>query len=136
MATSSTTRRVGVRVRGPILEQPVAHNVEIVGFSDMDGKRDGLQLNYQEVDGRHYLYAGHFWSGGVSILDVTDPSKAHVVGFVPSQNDATWHIKVQVAEQLMLVPSELNFFAPPDVDPSKAKSGVRVFDASRSEERR
>ena len=84
MATKSATGRVGVRVRGPILEQPVAHNVEIVGFSDMDGKRDGLQMDYQEVDGRHYLYVGHFWSGGVSILDVTDPSKAHVVGFVPN----------------------------------------------------
>lgn len=128
--TRSASGRVGVRVRGPVLEQPVAHNVEVVGFSDMDGKRDGLQMNYQEVGGRHYLYVGHFWSGGVSILDVTDPSQPRVAGFVPSQNDATWHIKVQVAEQLMLVPSELNFFAPPGVDATQAKSGVRIFDAS------
>ena len=79
MATKSATGRVGVRVRGPVLEEPVAHNVEIVGFSDMDGKRDALQLGYQEVDGRHYLYAGHFWSEGVSILDVTDPSQHYHV---------------------------------------------------------
>jgi hypothetical protein len=130
MATRSAQRRVGVRVRGPILEEPVAHNVEVVGFTDMDGKRDGLQMDYQEVGGRHYLYVGHFWSGGVSILDVTDPSQPRVAGFVPSQNDATWHIKVQVAEQLMLVPSELNFFAPPGVDATQAKSGVRIFDVS------
>jgi hypothetical protein len=130
MATKSAQRRVGVRVRGPILEEPVAHNVEVVGFSDMDGKRDGLQMDYQEVDGRHYLYVGHFWSGGVTILDVTDPTNPRVAGFVASQNDATWHIKVQVAEQLMLVPSELNFFAPPGVDATQAKSGVRIFDVS------
>ena len=130
MATKSATGRVGVRVRGPVLEQPVAHNLEVVGFSDMDGKRDGLQMDYQEVGGRHYLYVGHFWSGGVSILDVTDPSQPRVAGFVPTLNDATWHIKVQVAEQLMLVPCELNFFAPPGVDASQAKSGVRLFDVS------
>ncbi len=130
MATKSASGRVGVRVRGPVLEQPVAHNLEVVGFSDMNGKRDALQMNYQEVGGRHYLYAGHFWSGGVSILDVTDPTQPRVAGFVPTLNDATWHIKVQVAEQLMLVPAELNFFAPPDVDPTQAKSGVRIFDVS------
>ena len=129
MATRTASGRVGVRVRGPILEQPVAHNVEVVGFSDMDGRRDGLQMQYQEVGGRHYLYVGHFWSGGVSILDVSEPSEPRVVGFVPTPNDATWHIKVQVAEQLMLVPCELNFFAP-GIDGSLAKSGVRIFDAS------
>ncbi len=130
MATKSASGRVGVRVRGPVLEQPVAHNLEVVGFSDMNGKRDALQMNYQEVGGRHYLYAGHFGSRGVSILDVTDPTQPRVAGFVPTLNDATWHIKVQVAEQLMLVPAELNFFAPPDVDPTQAKSGVRIFDVS------
>ncbi len=130
MATRTASGRVGVRVRGPRLEEPVAHNVEIVGFTDMDGKRDGLQMDYQEVNGRHFLYVGHFWSGGVTTLDVTDPSKPVTAGFVPTLNDATWHIKVQVAEQLMMVPCELNFFAPPGVDASQARSGVRLFDVS------
>jgi hypothetical protein len=130
MATRTASQRVGVRVRGPRLEEPVAHNLEVVGFTDMQGKRDGLQMDYQEVDGRHYLYVGHFWSGGVTILDVTDPSKPQVGGFVPTPNDATWHIKVQIADQVMLVPCELNFFAPPGIDASQAKSGVRIFDAS------
>src|SRR5437867_631821 len=129
MATR-TASRVGVRVRGPRLEEPVAQNMEVVGFTDMEGKRDGLQMDYQEVDGRHYLYVGHFWSGGVTVLDVTDPSKPVAAGFVPTLNDATWHIKVQVAGQMMLVPCELNFFAPPGVDASQAKSGARLFDVS------
>jgi hypothetical protein len=128
MATK--TGRVGVRVRGPILDEPVAQGVEVVGFTDIGGKRDALQMDYQEVDGRHYLYVGHFWSEGVSILDVTDPTQPKQAGFVATPNDATWHIKVQVAEKLMMVPCELNFFAPPGVDASQAKSGVRIFDVS------
>ena len=130
MPTRTSSGRVGVRVRGPRLEQPVAHNIEIVGFSDMDGKPDALQMAYQEVDDKHYLYVGHFWSGGVSILEVTDPSQPRPAGFVSTPNEATWHIKVQVADQIMLVPCELNFFAPPGVDASKAKSGARIFDVS------
>lgn len=123
------TKRAGVRVRGPVLTHPVATNMEIVGFSDMGGRRDGLQMQYQEVAGRHYLYVGHFWGGGITILDVTDPAVPEVAGFVPTPNEATWHIKVQVAENLMLVPCEQNFFAL-DVDGSQAKTGVRVFDVS------
>jgi hypothetical protein len=129
MATKSVSSRAGVRVRGPILEQPVSHNLEVIGHSAMDGRRDGLQMQYQEVGGRHYLYVGHFWSGGVTILDVTDPADPRVAGFVPTPNQHTWHIKVQVAEQLMVVPCELNFFGL-DIDAAQAKSGVRIFDAS------
>jgi hypothetical protein len=62
MASQATRQRVGIRVRGPVLDHPVAQGVEIVGWTDMDGKPDGLQMQYQEVDGRHYLYVGHFWS--------------------------------------------------------------------------
>jgi hypothetical protein len=117
------------RKRGPVLDQPVAQNTEVVAHSNMDGRVDGLQMQYQEVDGRHYLYVGHFWSGGVSIVDVTDPAKPQVAGFVPTPNPHTWHIKVQVADQIMLLPCELNFFGV-DVDPNQAKSGARIFDAS------
>jgi hypothetical protein len=131
MATRSQPRTVEGprRIRGPRLEQPIANNVEIVGHSDMGGKLDALQMNYQEVGGRHYLYAGHFWSDGVSILDVTDPAKPVVAGFVPTPNKHTWHIKVQIAENLMMIPCELNFFVP-EADATQAKSGVRFFDAS------
>lgn len=130
MGTNVNPDRVARRVRGAVLDHPVMKGVEVVGFSDMNGKLDALQLDYQEVNGRHYLYAGHFWSGGVTILDVTDPTQPQVVGFVASPNDATWHIKVMVADQVMLLPTEANFFAAEGVDRSKYKSGVRIFDAS------
>jgi hypothetical protein len=133
MARQATRQRAGIRVRGPVLDHPVAQGVEIVGWTDMDGKPDGLQMQYQEVDGRHYLYVGHFWSGGVSILDVTDPASPTTAGFVPTPNPDTWHIKCQVAEGIMMLPSELNFFAA-NVDAANVRSGVRFFDVSKPAE--
>lgn len=121
------TGRAAVRVRGPILDHPVANGVEIIAHTDMNGRPDGLQMQYQEVDGKHYLYVGHFWSGGVSILDVTDPATPEVVGFVATPNPDTWHIKVQVADGIMMLPSELNFFAS-GVDAKNVRSGVRFLD--------
>jgi hypothetical protein len=118
-----------VRVRGPVLEEPVAHGVEVVAHTDMDGRPDGLQMQYQEVAGRHYLYVGHFWSGGVSVLDVTTPEDPRGVGFVPAPNPDTWHIKVQVADGIMMLPSEMNFFRP-GVDADNVRSGVRLLDIS------
>ncbi len=122
--------RVARRVRGPILDAPVMKGLEQVAFSDMGGRRDGLQMDYQVVDDRHYLYVGHFWSGGVTILDVTEPAQLQIVGFIPTPTKATWHIKVNVSESLMILPCELNFFAPPGINAAEAKHGVRLFDAS------
>jgi hypothetical protein len=128
-------KRGGVRVRGPVLDHPVAHNVEIIAHSNMDGRVDGVQMQYQEVQGQAYLYVGHLWSGGVSILNVTDAYKPEVVGFVPTPNKHTWHLKVQVAEEIMMIPCEFNILAI-DADPKHLKSGVRFFDASNPTEPR
>ena len=127
MASHTKAARAATRVRGPVLDQPVAQGVEIIGHTDMDGRPDGLQMQYLEAGGRHFLYVGHFWSGGVTILDVTDPAHAVTAGFVPTPNRDTWHIKVQVADGIMMLPSELNFFAL-DVNPANVASGVRLLD--------
>ncbi len=82
MATQVDLKRPQVRLRGPRLSKPVARNVEIVGHSDMDGRLDGLQMQCQQANGRYYLYVGHFWSGGTTILDVTDPAAPTVAAFI------------------------------------------------------
>lgn len=87
-------------------------NVEFVGYSDMNGRPDSLQVVGQKIGSKQYLYVGHFWSGGVSILDVTEPTTPNVIGFLPSPDANTWNIKVQVADNILAVPSELNFFLP------------------------
>ena len=120
----------GIRRRtAPALQDPVARNVDVVGFCDMDGRLDGQQLQFQTVGRNSYLYVGHPWSSGVTILDVSSPSDPQVAAFIPSPNENTWHIKVQVAEDILMVACEVAFFRPGH-DANKAIGGVRLFDVS------
>jgi hypothetical protein len=116
------------RAATPLLE-PVATNVDIVGFSAMGGRLDGQQLQFQTVGEHHHLYVGHPWSGGISILDVTSPKDPQVAAFIPTPNEHTWHIKVQVADDILMASCEVAFFKP-GVDASQAWPGVRFFDVS------
>lgn len=113
----------------PRLTEPVATNVDIVGYSDMNGRPDGLQVQVQEVGGRFYLYVGHVWSGGISVLDVTDPAAPEVVAFVPTPNEHTWHVKIQVADGILMAACEAAFFSP-TAKTSEAWLGCRFFDVS------
>ncbi len=67
-------------------------NVEIVGYHDLEG-RPGFKMAIQEVAGRWYLYLGHLWHRGWSILDVTDPSDPELLRFVPGPSN-TWTIQI------------------------------------------
>ena len=74
--------------------------VEVVGYSDLDG-RPGFKLAMQEVGGRFYLYLGHLWHRGWSIVDVTDPRAPRLIRFVDGPAN-TWTIQVQVAGGRMI----------------------------------
>jgi hypothetical protein len=136
IASSPATRPEFLEQRrrrpGPRLTEPVTRNLDIVAHTDLGGKPDGIQLAYQEAGGRSYLYLGHLWSGGVSILDVTDPANPEPAGFVPTPNKHTWHIKVQVADGIMMLPCEFLFFTTQaqGLDPAQAAKGARFFDVS------
>lgn len=117
------------RMPGLRLEEPACVNTEVVAYSRVDGRVDTQQLQYQEVGGRSYLYVGHVFSGGTSILDVTTPTSPEVVAFIPSPNEHTWAIKNQVADDLLMVPCEASFLKPGN-DPRQAMKGVRFFDVS------
>lgn len=126
-------RAPNTRHRGPSLDHPVMQGMEVVAHSQMNGHPDALQMQYQEVNGKHYLYVGHIWGHGVSILDVTDPAQPEVVGFIPCGSDAAWHIKVQLADGILMLPVEVNGFSAGGLsalDFSAFTPGVRVFDAS------
>ena len=128
MCVELPSKRAGVRVNGPSLDHPVMRGIEVVAHTNMEGRADGLQMQYLERNGEHYLYVGHFWSGGVSVLDVTDPGKPVVVGFIKGSNPSTWNIKVQIADGILMLPNELNIFTAVPVDPKGLISGVRLFD--------
>ncbi|MBI4522820.1 MAG: hypothetical protein HY695_03290 [Deltaproteobacteria bacterium] len=81
-----------------------AHNVEVLGYHDLQG-RPAFKLAVQEVNDRWYLYMGHLWHRGWTILDVTDPASPEHLNFV-SGPENTWTIQVQVAEGKMITALE------------------------------
>jgi hypothetical protein len=104
-----------------------SENVEFVGYSDMGGRPDSLQVVGQKMGSKQYLYVGHLYSDGVTILDVSDPAKPNVIGFKPSPNPYTKNIKVQVADNLMIVPCEA-YLVPPKPGPYTA--GIEIWNVS------
>jgi len=77
-----------------------ASNVDVVGYSDVDG-RPPFKLAIREAGGKWYLYMGHLWDRGWTILDVTDPSTPQMVKFIPGPEN-TWTIQMELAEDKMI----------------------------------
>ncbi len=82
-------------------DHPVlSKNMEMIGYHDLDGK-PGFKMGIQEAGGRWYLYIGHFWHRGWTILDITDPHAPELVRFIPGPAN-TWTLQLQVAEGTMI----------------------------------
>lgn len=100
-----------------------------VGYSPVDGRGDALQVCGQKVGGRYYVYLGHFWSGGVSVVDVSDPAAPDVIAYLPSPTPNTWHINLQVADGLLMLANERVIpgwgTLPPE---SPYEAGVQFYD--------
>jgi len=80
------------------------HNIDLVAYHDLGG-RPAFKLAMQEAGERWYLYMGHLWHRGWSILDVTDPVSPKLVAFIPGPEN-TWTIQVQVAGRKMITALE------------------------------
>src|ERR687891_2564860 len=81
-----------------------ASNFQVVGYSEIDG-RPGFKMAIREVNGRWYMYMGHLWHRGWTILDVTDPAKPQVLKFVPGPEN-TWTIQVDLHDDIMITGME------------------------------
>lgn len=86
-------------------ERPTTHNTRAVGYSDLDGRGGGFKLSIQEVHGKWYLYMGHLWHRGWTILDVTDPRRPEVANFIEGP-DNTWTIQMVVQDGKMITALE------------------------------
>ncbi len=105
-----------------------SHRLEVVGYSDLDG-RPGFKLAMQEVGGRHYLYLGHLWHRGWSIVDVTDPRTPRLLRFIDGPPN-TWTIQVQVAGGRMVTALE-KIGSGWGEDPSAPfETGILIWDVS------
>lgn len=80
------------------------HRVEVIGYNDLDG-RPAFKMGMQAVGGRWYLYLGHLWHRGWSIIDVTEPRAPRLVRFLEGPAN-TWTIQVQVADGVMVTALE------------------------------
>jgi hypothetical protein len=87
-----------------VFRQSEARNVRLVGYSDVEG-RPAFKLGIQAVGDRWFLYCGHLWHRGWTILDVTTPSQPSFVKFLPGPEN-TWTIQMNVADGKLLTSLE------------------------------
>ncbi|MDP2661241.1 MAG: hypothetical protein Q8R28_10990, partial [Dehalococcoidia bacterium] len=78
----------------------LSKNVKAIGYHDLSN-RPGFKMAVQQVGERWYMYLGHFWHRGWSILDVTDPRRPELVRFMDGP-DNTFTLQVQVADGLLI----------------------------------
>jgi hypothetical protein len=82
----------------------IADGIQPVGYSELDG-RPGFKLSIKEMNGRWFLYLGHFWHSGWSVVEVTDPSRPQVVNFLPGP-DNTATLQVDLCNSTMVTALE------------------------------
>ncbi len=78
-----------------------AENFRPIGYNDLGGRRGAFKIAITEKNGRWYLFLGHLWHQGWSIVDVTDPDVPRLVKFIPGPAN-TWTIQVTLHGNLML----------------------------------
>ncbi len=81
-------------------------HTKAIGYSDLAGRGGAFKMAIREVNGRWYLYMGHLWHRGWSIVDVTDPASPTFVKFVPWPTDNTWTIQMELHGNLMITALE------------------------------
>ncbi|MBI2220340.1 MAG: hypothetical protein HYU53_03940 [Acidobacteria bacterium] len=92
-------RRVGAQ---QIPQGWTAERMTAIGYSDLDGRGGAFKLAIREVKGRWYLYMGHLWHRGWSIVDVTDPAAPKLAKFVPWPQENTWTIQMELHDNIMV----------------------------------
>ena len=84
--------------------RPTTRNVRVIAYSEVQG-RPPFKMAIQERHGRWYLYMGHLWDRGWTIMDVTHPSRPSVVQFVPGPTN-TWTIQMEIEDNKMITALE------------------------------
>jgi hypothetical protein len=117
------------------IEAESSAHLSYVGHSDQGGRPDGVQVMVNKA----HAFIGHVFSGGVTVVDTTDPRKPRTVNFIATPANS-WSIHLQTHGDLMLVINEFDFYsAYPDERDYYGRSvndipdvpfaaGIRVFD--------
>jgi hypothetical protein len=78
-----------------------ANKMRPIGYSDLEGHGGAFKLAIRHVGEHWYLYMGHLWDHGWSIVDVTNPKSPKFVKFIPGPEN-TWTIQIELHDNLML----------------------------------
>jgi hypothetical protein len=106
-----------------------ASHMKPIGYSDLDGRGGAFKMAIRHVGARWYLYLGHLWNYGWSIVDVTDPTRPKVAKFIPGP-DNTWTIQMTLHDNLMVTALQQSS-AEWGADPKKPNDeGVLIWDIS------
>src|SRR6266849_9443380 len=79
-----------------------ASNMKPIGYSDLDGRGGAFKMAIRHVNDHWYLYMGHLWNRGWSIVDVTDPANPKYVKFIEWPQSNTWTIQMELHGNLMI----------------------------------
>src|ERR1017187_7307055 len=82
-----------------------ASNMKPIGYSGLDGRGGAFKLAIKQVNGHWYLYMGHLWNRGWSIVDVTDPTNPKVAKFIPGPNN-TFTIQMEFHDNIGIISLE------------------------------
>lgn len=90
-----------------------AHNMKQIGFSALGGRFGGFKIAIKHTaNDKWYLYSGHSFNQGWSIVDVTDPANPRYVKFIPFVTKDKSIITAQVTLHDNLMLTSLNSFRP------------------------
>ena len=106
-----------------------ANNMEPIGYSALDNRKGAFKMAIKKANGHWYLYMGHLWHYGWSIVDVTDPKDPKLVKTVPGPGN-TWTIQMTLHDNIMVTALDKSSLAW-GADPNKPNDeGVLIWDIS------
>jgi len=88
----------------PIPSGGQSEHVKVIGFSGLGGRYGAFKMALNRAaSGRWYLYMGHSFDLGWSILDITNPANPKLVKFIPFDGPKDWITsQVTVHDNLMI----------------------------------
>jgi hypothetical protein len=127
LAAAAAVFAAGMALADPIPPGWTANQVEPIGFTGLQGKFGAFKIALKHAaNGRWYLYAGHSFDHGWSIVDVTDPADPKYVRFIPGPEDAI-EAQVTLHGNLMLTSTDRH------EHPKEGASAVWLWDISNPE---
>jgi hypothetical protein len=135
------------KVATAVPREGIGRGIRHLAYSDIGGRPDSVQI----MMNRRYLYVGHMFSNGVTVLDAADPRRLKAVSFFTGGDYTRTH-HLQAAEDLLLVANGANIVAMQSYDSlrgyfenaladsitnrKKFRSGLSIHDISRPPEMR